>query len=344
MKIERDIKLDFSDVLMRPKRSELSSRKEVDLTRTFTFKHSGRSWTGIPVVVSNMDTTGTVAMALELQKHKMITCLHKFHKAEDIPNELDPDHYAVTIGIRQEDLDNLDDIYEKSTRKPHFICIDVPNGYSSAFLKCTQSIRAKYPAVTLIGGNVVTREMVEELILDGGLDIVKVGIGSGSVCTTRLKTGVGYPQFSAVMECSDAAHGLDGHIMSDGGIQVVGDIAKAIGGGADFVMCGSMFSGHDESGGELITDDDGRAFKMFYGMSSAKAMEKYYGKVANYRSAEGKVTKVIYKGPVLGTIQDICGGIRSCMTYIGAKKLKSVAKCATFILVNNQVNRMYGSA
>ena len=343
MKIETDTKLDFSDVLMRPKRSELSSRKEVKITRTFYFKHSGQVWTGVPIVVSNMDTTGTVRMALELQNHKMITCLHKFHKAEDIPfEELDPDYYAVTVGIRAEDLDNLKDIFQKATRKPHFICIDVPNGYSSAFLKCVQHIRSSYPCVTLIGGNVVTREMVEELILVGGLDIVKIGIGSGSVCTTRLKTGVGYPQFSAVMECSDAAHGLDAHIMSDGGIQVVGDITKAIGGGADFVMCGSMFSGHDESNGEIFTDVTGQSFMTFYGMSSTTAMEKHYGKVANYRSAEGKVTRVPYKGPVSGTVQDICGGIRSCMTYIGAKELKSVSKCATFILVNNQVNKLYG--
>lgn len=341
MKIETDIKLDFSDVLLRPKRSELGSRSEVDITRTFHFKHSRRSWTGIPIVVANMDTTGTVEMAMELQKHKMITCLHKFHKAEDIPDELDPDYYAVTIGIRELDLANLDDIYIKLKRKPHFICIDVPNGYSSAFLRCVQLVRAKYPEVTLIGGNVVTREMVEELILAGGLDVVKIGIGSGSVCTTRLKTGVGYPQFSAVLECSDAAHGLDAHIVSDGGIQVVGDISKALGGGADFVMCGSMFSGHLESGGELI-EEDGHRYKMFYGMSSATAMEKHYGEVANYRSAEGKVTKVAYKGPVADTIQDICGGIRSCMTYIGARELKAIPKCATFIMVNNQVNGLYG--
>ena len=340
MKIETDTKLDFSDVLLRPKRSELASRSEVTVTREFTFKHSKRSWTGIPIVVSNMDTTGTVAMALAIQKYQMITCLHKFHTVDMIPPDLDPDYYAISTGISDKDLQNLDIMIKRHA--PHFICIDVPNGYSRKFLHCVKIIREKYPTITLIGGNVVTREMVEELIIVGGLDIVKIGIGSGSVCTTRLKTGVGYPQFSAVLECSDAAHGLDAHIMSDGGIQVVGDISKAIGGGADFVMCGSMFAGHDESGGDLETID-GKEYKIFYGMSSSKAMIKHYGSVADYRSAEGKEVRVAYKGSVIQTIQDILGGIRSCMTYIGATKLKCISKCATFIIVNNQVNRLYSS-
>lgn len=340
MKLDTDPKLDFSDVLLRPKRSELTSRKEVDVHRTFTFRYSKRTWTGVPVVVSNMDTTGTVSMALELQKHKMITCLHKFHKPGDLDGvDLDPDYYAITTGIRPTDLENL---HAMMAMYPcHFICIDVPNGYSSAFLTVVREIRARYPECTLIGGNVVTREMVEELILNGGLDIVKCGIGSGSVCTTRLKTGVGYPQFSAVMECSDAAHGLDAQIMSDGGIQVVGDISKAFGAGADFVMCGSMFAGHDESAGDLI-ERDGKQFKLFYGMSSATAMVKHYGKVENYRSAEGKCVETPYKGAVSDTVQDILGGIRSCMTYIGARSLKAIPKCATFMIVHNQVNRLYG--
>ena len=340
MKLETEPKLDFTDVLLRPKRSTLASRNEVCVERTFKFKYSRRTWTGIPIVVSNMDTTGTVEMALELQKHKILTCLHKFYKPDDVPDELDPDYYAITTGMRKDDLENLDLMVQR--HNPNFICIDVPNGYSSAFLNTVKKIRGKYPDITLIGGNVVTREMVEELILNGGLDIVKCGIGSGSVCTTRLKTGVGYPQFSAVMECSDAAHGLDAQVMSDGGIQVVGDFAKAFGAGADFIMCGSMFAGHDESAGELIEKDDGKKYKQFYGMSSSNAMIKHYGKVASYRSAEGKCVNTPYKGSVSETISDILGGIRSAMTYIGAKSLKAVPKCATFIIVHNQANKLYG--
>lgn len=338
MKIITEPKLDFNNVLLRPKRSELASRKEVKVERTFNFRHSRRSWTGVPVVVSNMDTVGTVAMAKSLEKYKMITCLHKFHKPGDLDGaDLNPDYFALTTGIREGDLDNL---YAMKELYPcNFICIDVPNGYSSAFLKVVRDIRQRYPDTTLIGGNVVTREMVEELVLNG-LDIVKCGIGSGSVCTTRLKTGVGYPQFSAVMECSDAAHGLDAQIMSDGGIQVVGDISKAFGAGADFVMCGSMFAGHSECNGDLITRE-GKQYKLFYGMSSSTAMLKHYGTVANYRSSEGKCVETEYKGEVKDTVQDILGGIRSCMTYIGARTLKAIPKCATFIVVHNQVNRLY---
>jgi len=344
MKIENEVKLDFSDVLLRPKRSELSSRNDVDVEREFVFPHSGQKWKGVPIIASNMDTTGTVAMARVFAKYKMIVCLHKFHVAEDIPADLDRNYYAVSTGIGKDDLANLADIIKK--RDPFFICIDVANGYSKRFLDTVKEIRKMYPTKTLMAGNVVTREIVEELIIGCGVDIVKVGIGSGSVCTTRLQTGVGYPQFSAVAECADASHGVDGQIISDGGVQVVGDIAKAFGAGADFVMAGSMFSGHDESGGDLIEIEDDKKtkkqYKVFYGMSSKTAMDKYHGGVAKYRSAEGKKVRVLYKGAVEKTILNILGGLRSTMTYIGAKKLKNVPKCATFMRVNNQVNRLFG--
>lgn len=340
MKIENEVKLDFSDVLLRPKRSELSSRNDVDVEREFVFPHSGLKWKGVPIIAANMDTTGTIAMARVFAKYKMIVCLHKFHRAEDIPDDLDRNYFAVSTGIGKQDLVNLADIMKKCA--PFFICIDVANGYSKRFLDVVKEIRKTYPSTTLIAGNVVTREIVEELIIGCKVDIVKVGIGSGSVCTTRLQTGVGYPQFSAIVECADASHGVDGQIISDGGVQVVGDIAKAFGAGADFVMAGSMFSGHDESGGDLIEDEDKKKYKVFYGMSSATAMNKYHGGVAKYRSAEGKKVKVPYKGPVEKTILNILGGLRSTMTYIGAKKLKNVAKCATFMRVNNQVNKLFG--
>jgi GMP reductase len=340
MKILDDVKLDFSDVLILPKRNEYSSRSEVSLERTVHFKYSPLVWNGIPIIVSNMDTTGTIEMALELQKHKVVTCLHKYYKYYEIPqeNDLNRDYFAVTSGINQYDLDNLDEIIKHCN--PKFICLDVANGYMNKFVQICAQVREKYPEKIIIAGNVCTSEGVLDLVLNGKVDIVKVGIGNGSCCTTRKQTGIGMPQLSAVMECSDTAHGVNAHIISDGGLQVVGDFSKAFATGADFVMSGSMFAAHDESGGEL-TEENGIKYKIFYGMSSTTAMNKYAGGVAHYRSSEGKTVKLKHRGPVKNTILDICGGIRSCMTYIGAKKIKDMAKCATFIRVNRQLNTMY---
>jgi GMP reductase len=341
MKILDDVKLDFSDVLILPKRSQYSSRAEVSLERTFKFKYSSYIWTGVPIIVSNMDTTGTIEMALEMQKHKVLTCLHKYYTYEDFAKykeTIDLNYVAISTGIGDNDLDNLNNIFK--IIKPIFICIDVANGYMSKFIKTCKQIREKYPDTILIAGNVCTSEGVLQLVTEGQIDIVKVGIGSGSCCTTRKQTGIGMPQLSAVVECADTAHGLDAHIISDGGLQVVGDFSKAYGAGADFVMSGSMFAGHTESGGELI-EQNGIKYKIFYGMSSSTAMNKYSGGVANYRSSEGKTVKIEYRGQVKNTILDIQGGIRSTMTYIGSKKIKDIPKCTTFIRVNKQLNQIY---
>ena len=345
MKILDDIKLDFSDVLLIPKRNEYTSRSEAILERTIKFKYSTYEWTGIPIMVSNMDSTGTIEMARSLQKHKIITCLHKYYKSNDIPNDLDKNYYAISSGIREDDLKNLDDIMEKID--PKIICLDVANGYMNKFIKICKSVREKYPEKIIIAGNVCTSEGVLDLVMNGGADIIKVGIGSGSCCTTRKQTGIGMPQLSANIECSDTAHGIGSHIISDGGIQVIGDISKAYAGGADFVMCGSMFAGHEESGGKIISEqsNDGKQtiYKIFYGMSSTTAMNKYSGGVAKYRSSEGKTVKLKYRGPIENTILEILGGIRSTMTYIGAKKMKDISKCATFIKVNRQLNQIYNN-
>jgi GMP reductase len=340
MKILDDIKLDFSDVLLLPKRSEYSSRSEVSLERTFKFKYSSNTWRGVPIMVSNMDTTGTIEMALQLQQHKVLTCLHKYYTAEDLKGQplLDKRYFAVSTGIGAKDLACLDEIMQQID--PLFICIDVANGYMSKFIESCRNIREKYPDKILIAGNVCTSEGVLELVMNGKVDIVKVGIGSGSCCTTRKQTGIGMPQLSAVIECADTAHGLDAHIISDGGLQVVGDFSKAYGAGADFVMSGSMFAGHNESGGDLIIEGD-KKYKVFYGMSSSNAMNKYSGGVAKYRSSEGKAVKIECRGPVEETILNIQGGIRSCMTYLGAKKIKDIPKCASFVRVNRQLNQMY---
>jgi GMP reductase len=339
MKILDDVKLDFSDVLIIPKRSEYSSRSEVSLVRTFKFKYSPLTWTGVPIMVSNMDTTGTIEMAIEMQKHQIITCLHKYYTADDLLNKgLDTEYFAVSTGIGKKDLEKLNNIM--SVINPKFICIDVANGYMSKFIETCKLIRDKYPTKILIAGNVCSQQGVLELVVDGKVDIVKVGIGSGSCCTTRKQTGIGMPQLSAIIECADTAHGLDAHIISDGGLQVVGDFSKAYGAGSDFVMSGSMFAGHTESGGELI-EISGQKFKLFYGMSSSTAMNMYSGGVAQYRSSEGKTVKIEYRGDVIHTILNIQGGIRSTMTYIGAKKIKDIPKCTTFVRVNRQLNQIY---
>jgi len=343
VKIEEDTKLDFSDVLIKPKRSTLSSRSQVELSRTFKTLHSKIEWKGVPIMVANMDSTGTFEMTLECQKHKIITCLHKHYEVEDWlnfinTNKIDFNYLTVSTGISDKDFLKTQNILEL-VPQIKMICIDVANGYSEKFVETIQKFREKFSDKIIIAGNVVTSEMTEQLIL-AGADIVKVGIGPGSVCTTRKQTGVGYPQLSAVMECADAAHGLGGLIISDGGCTVPGDFSKAFGGGADFVMSGGFFSGHTESGGELV-EEDGKQYKLFYGMSSDTAMKKYAGGVANYRSSEGKTVKIPYKGPVENTVMDLLGGIRSTLTYVGAKYLKELSKRTTFIRVNNQLNNIY---
>ena len=344
MKIINDIKLDFNDVLIRPKRSELSSRSEVDLVRNLTFKYSNYIWNGVPIICSNMDTVSTISMYKQISTYKMLMCFHKsINCHEIIRNNCDPNYFMLSTGISDDDLISLkmdiNKLYQHGI-EVRFICIDVANGYMSKLVDFCKQVRELYPNKIIIAGNVVTRELVEELIINGKVDIVKVGIGSGAVCTTRLQTGVGMPQFSSVVECADAAHGLGGHIISDGGICYPGDISKAFGAGGDFVMMGSMFAGHHECAGDLI-EEDGKKYKLFYGMSSDTAMNKFKGGVAKYRSSEGKTVKVLYKGNVEQTIQNFLGGIRSTCTYVGAKRLKDLGKCCTFMRVNNQVNNFY---
>ena len=340
MKIEHDIKLDFSDVLIRPKRSTLESRSDVNLEREFKFPHSTQIWKGIPIIASNMDTVGTIPMYESLKEKNMLTCFHKFLDVNEYP-ENERNKYIISIGIRDEDFKKLNDLYNLAPEKCNIICIDIANGYIQKLVEFCQKVRELIPHCILIAGNVVTREMVEELIINGKVDIVKVGIGSGSVCTTRLQTGVGMPQLSCILECADAAHGCNGHIISDGGITCPGDAAKAFGAGADFVMLGSLLAGHEESGGVLLEEND-KKYKVFYGMSSDTAMNKHYGGVSKYRSSEGKTVKIEYKGPVENTILDLLGGIRSTCTYVNAKNLKDLSKCTTFMRVKNQVNKIYG--
>ena len=374
MRIEEDIKLDYKDVLIRPKRSTLGSRKEVDLQRGFTFRNykgettDYRHYRGTPIMASNMDGVGTFEMADVLATGGIFTCLVKTYSVNELVDYFDQDdrshdparteYVAMSIGITDADHAKFRDVYEQTGSRLKYVCIDVANGYSERFAQFVKEFRNQYPNIVIIAGNVVTGEMTEELILSGA-DIVKVGIGPGSVCTTRIQTGVGYPQLSAVIECADAAHGLGGHVIADGGCTCPGDVAKAFAAGADFVMLGGMLAGHDEGGGEVITKiyetdevtktDDGfydsvyeeKQFVQFYGMSSDAANTKHFGGLKDYRSSEGREVLVPYRGSIEGTVQDILGGVRSTCTYVGAAKLKHLPKCATFIRCQDTHNRVY---
>ena len=371
MRIDQDVKLDYKDVLIRPKRSTLKSRSEVNLERKFTFRNyqdfdlAGKHYQGVPIMASNMDGVGTFEMADKLAEGGIFTCLVKTYSVEqlveyfnsDIPERTE--YVAMSIGTSDVDFKKLFSVQQAvNSSKLKYVCMDIANGYSEHFAQHVKKVRASFPNIVIIAGNVVTGEMTEELIL-AGADIVKVGIGPGSVCTTRIQTGVGYPQLSAVIECADAAHGLGGHIIADGGCTCPGDVAKAFAGGADFVMLGGMLAGHDEGGGDVITKiyetdeviktDDNfyetvykeKQFVAFYGMSSDAANTKHFGGLKDYRSSEGREVLVPYRGEVARTVQDLLGGIRSTCTYAGALKLKQLSKCTTFVRCTQQFNSVY---
>ena len=371
MRLDNDIKLDYKDVLIRPKRSTLKSRKQVRLERKFKFRNSKAEYEGVPIMASNMDGVGIFEMADTLAEQNIFTCLVKTYSVEqltiyfnnnDVPER--SHNVAMSIGTSDDDFQKLVDVQANVGDKLKYVCMDIANGYSDHFAARVRKVRDQFPGLIIIAGNVVTGEMTEELIL-AGADIVKVGIGPGSVCTTRIQTGVGYPQLSAVMECADAAHGLGGHIIADGGCTCPGDVAKAFAGGADFVMLGGMLAGHDEGGGEVITkyyqtneiirEDVGdqtketrrveeKQFVQFYGMSSESANDKHFGGLKDYRSSEGRTVLAPYRGSVKVTIQEILGGIRSTCTYAGAIKLKQLSKCTTFIRCTETHNRFYESS
>tara|TARA_B100000945_G_scaffold157796_2_gene126732 strand:- start:4785 stop:5825 length:1041 start_codon:yes stop_codon:yes gene_type:complete len=344
MRIETDIKLDYQDVLLKPKRSKLSSRKEVLMEREFKFLHSGLNFTGIPIVASNMDGVGTFSMAKVLQKRKMLTIIRKHYSMDEwknaFDNDLNPEYISVCTGINQMweedaiDFNTLKKVLNEFPQIP-FITIDVANGYHQNFVDFIKQVRDSFPDKTIIAGNVITAEMTEELILNGA-DIVKCGIGPGSVCTTRLMTGVGIPQLSGMIECADAAHGVGGLVIADGGCVYPGDVAKAFGAGSDFVMLGGMLAGHDESEGEV---KNGQI--EFYGMSSDTAMSIHGSGKEGYRGSEGKLVTLKHRGPVEETLIEIVGGVRSACTYIGAKRIKDMPKCSTFVRVNQQVNTVF---
>lgn len=352
MQIETREYLDFDDVLIKPKRSSLSSRKDVDIEREFTFLHSKKTWKGVPIMASNMDTVGTWEMRDVLSSYHMPTMMHKFYdeidwmigmvddsyfekyQTEKLQEFISKVKYTIpSFGIRDQDTKLLFLLIEKVKYFPNIVCFDVANGYTERYSDHIKQMRDQFgESLTIIAGNVATPEATEALVF-AGADVVKVGIGNGSRCLTRMKAGVGIPHLTAIQLCSDAAHGLGAHILADGGIKEVADFSKAFGAGADFVMAGGFFAGHKESGGAMF-ERDGELYKESYGMSSDFAMKKHYGEKAEYRSSEGDYSLIPYKGLVKYTVEDLLGGLRSTMTYIGARRLKDLSKCTTFVKVN----------
>lgn len=347
MRIDPEIKLDFADVLILPKRSTLSTRAEVSLEREMRFKHSSASWSAVPVVASNMDTVGSLAMADAMNARKMVACLHKFHPEAALASHyqnLDEESRGrcfYSMGISKGDYEKFLRVNQASGGAIRSVCLDVANGYQESFVQFLQKFREAYPDLTIMAGNVVSREMTEHLIL-AGADIVKVGIGSGSACLTRRVAGVGCPQLSAILDCADAAHGLDGMICSDGGCVHPGDVAKAFAAGADFTMIGGMLAGYQECDGEIVEAKNGKKYLRFHGMSSKEAMEQHYGSMAQYKASEGREVLVELRGAVDERLVEIMGGVRSACSYVGARRLKHLAKCATFIRVSRQLNEVFG--
>ena len=342
MRIIDDVKLDYSDVLIVPKRGTVPSRSHVDLNVQYNFVN-GDAFRGVPIIAANMDGVGTIEMAKSLEEFGCSAALSKHYTEQELVEYFttwQKQRPIYSLGIGESDVAKFAKVYEQiqpyTRNRQMMVCIDVANGYTDNFLKFIEDFKRKFSRTTIIAGNVVTPEMTETLIM-AGVSIVKVGIGPGSVCTTRKMTGVGYPQLSAVIECADAAHGLKGHIIADGGCSTPGDVAKAFGAGADFVMLGGMLAGHTEGGGEIILKEN-KTYRRFYGMSSDTAMKTHNGGVAEYRASEGKTVEIPYRGPVENTMKEILGGLRSTCTYVGAKELKELTKRTTFVRVTNQLN------
>lgn len=341
VKIETDLKLGFDDVLIKPKKSYINSRNDVNLNVNYTFKHSQKTWSGIPIIAANMDTIGTFSMANELQNYNCLTALHKYIDLDEYDTILNYNHTIITIG------ETIPDDFDKLMLTYDFILVDVANAYRERIVNLIVELRKKFSTKTIIAGNVCTPEMTEELIF-AGADIIKCGIGPGSACTTRKIAGVGHPQLSTILECTETAHRLGAHIIADGGCRFAGDIAKAFGAGADFVMLGGMLAGTNESAGSVISEIDQstgilKQYKEFYGMSSQKAQEKY-SEFKNYRASEGKVVKVPYRGKVVNILNEIFGGLRSACTYTNSSELAELSKNTIFYRVRETTNNIFGNS
>tara|TARA_A100001037_G_C15033283_1_gene582008 strand:+ start:120 stop:1133 length:1014 start_codon:yes stop_codon:yes gene_type:complete len=330
-------KLNFKDVLIVPKSSKINSRKDVVLDTKILFPASGISWTGVPIMASNMDNVGTFEMGFALQNFHMTNAVSKFYNKDawvkSISNGLDLEFNFITFGLQE--ISEIDEIIsyilQKTNKKIKTIVFDIPNGYIEKFSKIISEARKEFPKLGIIAGNVVTSEGVR-LLMDSGADGVKVGIGSGGVCDTTETTGIGYPQLSAAIDCSLEVKKYNGFIVSDGGVKITGDISKAFAAGSGFVMLGSLLAAHKESMAPIIRKDN-KNFRELYGMSSTQAMTKHYGGVADYRTSEGKSILVEDRGPVKNTLNKILGALRSTCTYINAKNIGEIHENSSFIIL-----------
>ena len=364
--------LDYSDILIKPKMgNNLSSRKDVNLTREYVFKR-GQIRKGLGIFNANMATVGNFETAKKLLKAGMFATLHKFYTAEEMidfmrqcQNEkTDYSNLFISIGIKNgiRELDKLKEIEDGAMWFKPNICIDAPNFYINKAFEVLKHCRELFPESVIMCGNIASSDICHKLL--DYADILKVGIGPGSVCRTRSVTGCGVPMVSCILDCADVVHSVGGMICADGGIVEVGDICKAFALNADFVMSGGMFAGTDEAEGEVIekcykTNEyaidmidgskpipdqplyDIKKYKLYYGMSSTLANNKFAGGMSNYKASEGREAFIPYTGSLDKILQDIKGGIASACTYIGAANVKDMSKCATLIKVNHTINKIF---
>ncbi len=358
--IHDEIKLDYGNVLLVPgTRTNVTSRKLVNLNCRISFNHNEKTvYEGIPIMAANMDGVGSFAMADALIRHRIFTCLAKMHSEENLikffsEDSLRRDYCAITVGLRHMDREKFKSV-NQNAGPIKFACLDVANGHTQRFVSFLEEFRSEFPEVVIIAGNVVTPEQTE-ILVKAGADLVKIGIGGGSVCETRIKTGVGYPQFSAVVECGHAAREAGAHIVADGGCTCPGDVAKALAAGSAFVMLGGMFAGHKEGGGRVVTrrfntgeiTDEGKAilqenkYVEFYGMSSQIANNKHFDGLQPWKTSEGREVLLPFKPSIDETVQDMLGGLRSACTYLGAGNLQDLPQAAKFVQCHDTHNRVF---
>ncbi len=369
MQIINETQYDFNDVLIKPKRSELTSRKDVNLVREFKGRWNKKiKFSTIPLILSNMDSITSTEMCRKMLENNCMVAHNKFITYEEWEELLEENLFktslkecrlAYTIGIRKNENGKyveLEQFRKLKNKYPDIfkhLIVDVPNGYTETFADFVEMVRKEFKDLFITAGNVCDAPTCQEL-LNAGCDVIKGGIGSGNCCQTRTKAGVGRPQLSTNIECGDICHQMGGYYISDGGCSIPADVCKALVGNSDIVMLGSYFAGATECEGEVVTkfiqpdfNYDGTPiikevkYKRFWGMSSKHAMEKHYGKMEKYRASEGREILAPCKGSVQDIINDLLGSIRSMMTYIGAKEIKDVSKRGTFYLVHNQVSNMF---
>jgi IMP dehydrogenase len=330
----------FDDVLIVPKFSEVNSRSEVDIStnlRELRFK--------LPVISANMDTVTGDAMSRAMLRNGAQACIHRFGTIEETVDLFQRSHATdlhvspmVSIGVGSIELQRAKALFDEGA---HTYVVDVAHGAQLSVAKQVLALREILgPYVNIVAGNFATGESVKHFLEYVGfaVDAIKVGIGPGSACTTRIKTGVGYPQLSAVLDIARTIEQTGVTVIADGGMKTAGDICKAIAAGADMAMLGGMLAGTEETPGDAFSPSSElqfnpkNAFKKYRGSASLESYRDQ-GKEAKHRTAEGESFLVPYKGPVADILQDIEGGLRSSLSYVGASNLKEFQRRAEFVRI-----------